>query len=113
MADTFKLAQSKPAAATATTLYTVTASAAAVVSTVVVCNQSSVATSFRISITPAAGTDDQTQQFTHYDVIIPGNDTYIAVIGLPIEAAAANMGRIRIYATLATLSFTAGVLEIT
>lgn len=113
MADTYKLAQSKPSAATATTLYTVTANAAAVISTIVVCNQSNISTTFRISITPAGGTDDQTQQFTHYDVVISGNDTYIAVIGLPIEAAAANMGRIRVYAGAATLSFTVGVLEIT
>jgi hypothetical protein len=110
VADTLKiLGQSKPSAATATTLYTVPAATSAVISTIVVCNQSSVATSFRISLTPTGGTDDQTQQFLYYDVIIPGNDTFVLTLGISLEATA----KIRIYATLATLSFTAVGVEIT
>jgi len=114
MADTVKiLGQSNPSAATATTLYQAPASTSVVVSSIVVANRSNVATTFRISFTPAGGTDDQNQQFTHYDVGIPGNETYVFTVGATLESAAANMAKIRVYATLATLSFTAFGVEIT
>lgn len=94
------LGQSKPGAASLTDAYTVPGSTTATVSTITVCNQSSVATSFRVSVAPA-GAADATSQYLYYDVAIPGNDTFAATIGLTMEAASI----IRVYNTLATCSF--------
>lgn len=106
VANTVK--QSKPSAATLTALYTVPAVTSAVCSTITVCNQSSVATSFRISVAPA-GAADATSQYLYYDVAIPGNDTFATTIGI----ALATTDVIRVYNTLATLSFTAFIQETT
>lgn len=110
MADTFKiLGQSNPAAATATTLYTVPGATSTVLSSVIVTNRSATGTSFRISFTPTGGTDDQNQQFIAYDLQIKGNQTIEFTVGVTLEATA----KIRVYATLATLTFTAFGVEVT
>lgn len=94
------LGQSAPSAATLTTLYTVPASTSAVASSVVVCNRSATATSFRIAVRPAgAGIADQ--HYIYYDVALGGNDTFVATIGVTL----ATTDVISVYATLATLSF--------
>jgi hypothetical protein len=109
MADTFKvLAQSKPSAATLTDAYTVPASTSAVVSSVVVCNQSTAGTTFRISIAVAGAADD-TKQYLYYDVDMPANETFIATIGISL----ATTDVIRVYATDATVSFNIFGMEIT
>ena len=108
MADLFKvLGQAKPSAATLTTGYTVPASTTAVVSSIVVCNQSSVATSFRISLA-IAGAADTAAQYLYYDVSIDGNDTFVATIGAGLAATDV----VRVYNTLATLSFNVLGVEI-
>lgn len=108
MAETHKvLGQVAPSATTLTDAYTVPGATRAVVSTVVVCNRSSVATSFRISVA-VGGAADANKQYLHYDVAIPGNDTYTATIGITLGAADV----IRVYATLATLSFNVFGVEI-
>lgn len=94
------LGQSKPSAATLTDIYTVPASTTATVSSITVCNQSATATSFRVSVAPA-GAADAASQYLYYDVNIPGNDTFIATIGVTAQANSV----IRVYNTLATLSF--------
>jgi hypothetical protein len=104
VANTVK--QSKPSATTLTDLYTVPAATSAVCSTITVCNQSSTATSFRISVAPA-GAADATSQYLYYDVSIPGNDTFATTIGI----ALATTDKIRVYNTLATLSFSAFIQE--
>ena len=102
MAETNKvLAQTNPSAATLTDSYTVPGATSAVVSSIVVCNRSATATAFRISFAVAGAANDN-KQYTHYDVAIPGNDTYIATIGATLAATDV----VRVYATLATLSFT-------
>ena len=102
------LGQSAPLAATLTTLYTVPASTEVSTSSIVVCNRSSVATSFRVAIRPAgAGISDE--HYIYYDVPIPGNDTFIATIGISLEATDV----VSVYATLATLSFNYYGQEIT
>lgn len=106
VANTVK--QSKPSATTLTDLYTVPSSTSAVCSTITVCNQSATATSFRISVAPA-GAADATSQYLYYDVAIPGNDTFATTIGV----ALATTDVIRVYNTLATLSFTAFIQETT
>ena len=101
MAETPKvLGQLDPSAATITTLYTVPGGTNTVASTITVANRSAVATTFRIAVSPAgAGISDE--HYLYYDVAIPGNDTFAATIGISLEATDV----IRVYATLATLSF--------
>lgn len=101
MADTFKvLAQTKPNAATLTDSYTVPAATSTTVSTITVANQSATATSFRISVA-VAGAADATKQYIAYDATINGND--IVTLTLGITLAATDV--VRVYNTLATLSF--------
>lgn len=109
MATTIKvLGQSNPSAATLTTMYTVPLATEAVGSSIVVCNRDAVATTFRVAVSPAgAGISDE--QYLYYDVDINGNDTFIATIGITLEASSI----VRVYATLATLSFNLFGQEIT
>ncbi len=106
--DTTKiLSQTKPTAASLTDSYTVPAATSTVISSIVVCNQSATATSFRISIA-VAGLADTAKQYTHYDVPIDGNATYIATIGVGLQTTDV----VRVYNTLATCSFTLTGVEI-
>jgi hypothetical protein len=94
------LGQSNPSAATLTTLYTVPAATSAVASSIVVCNRSATATSFRVAVRPL-GAGIANEHYIYYDVAIPGNDTFIATIGITL----ATTDVVSVYATLATLSF--------
>lgn len=102
------LGQLNPAAATLTDLYTVPAATSAVVSTLVVANRSATETSFRISVAPAGAANDN-KQYLYYDVVILGNDTFAATLGITL----ATTDVVRVYATLATLSFQVFGSEIT
>jgi hypothetical protein len=109
MASAYKvLGQSAPIAATLTTLYTVPAVTETVGSSIIICNRSAVATSFRLAVRPAgAGISDEHYQY--YDLPIAGNDTFIATIGMTL----ATTDVVSVYATLATLSFSLFGQEIT
>jgi len=108
MADVFKvLAQSKPLATTLTDIYTVPASTSATISSIVISNQSATATSFRISVA-VAGVADTTKQYLFYDVPISGNDTITTTLGITL----ATTDVLRVYATLATLSFNVFGVEV-
>lgn len=108
MADTLKILGSvAPAAATSTTLYTVPAATSTTLSSITVCNTSANATSFRISVA-AAGAALATNQYVYYDQTISGNSTYVATIGITLAATDV----VRVYATLATLSFNAFGVEV-
>src|SRR4051812_30246646 len=114
MADTLKqlvstLANKKPTAATNTTLYTVPGGTSAVVSRILICNQSAVATSFRIALLPSGGVIGNNYDWIAYDVVIAGNDS----INLALGAGLATGDSIVVYNTLATLSFSAYGIEIT
>ena len=101
MAESYiKLADSAPSAATATTLYTVPSSTDVVVSHVTVCNRSAVPTSFRIGI-DVGGSGDADAQWMFYDCPIGANETIEVLRGATLTAT----DLVRIYATLATLSF--------
>ena len=101
MATTPKvLGQSNPSAATLTLAYTVPALTNTTVSTITVANRSATATTFRISVAVAAAADTNAQ-YLYYDQMIPGNDTFAATLGVTLAATDV----IRVYATLATLSF--------
>ncbi len=108
MADSLKiLGQSVPAAATLTDLYTVPASTNATISSITVCNTSATATTFRISVA-IAGAASAFKQYIYYDQAIDGNSTYTATIGITLAATDV----VRVYATLATLSFNAFGVEV-
>jgi len=94
------LGQSNPSAATLTDCYTVPSATSAVISSLVVCNRSTTATSFRIAIRKA-GASIANEHYIYYDVMIGGNDTFIATVGITLEATDV----VSVYATLATLSF--------
>ena len=94
------LGQSTPSAASLTTLYTVPALSSSVISSIVICNISATPTSFRVAIRPA-GASISNEHYIYYDVAIPGNDTFIATIGITLGAGDV----VRVYNTLATLSF--------
>ena len=94
------MGQSTPVATTLTDVYTVPAATTTAVSSIVICNRSAVATSFRVVVRPAGGAIAN-QMYLYYDVIIAGNDTFVATIGVSL----ATTDVISVYNTLATLSF--------
>lgn len=109
MADILKiLGQSNPLAATLTDLYTVPSGRSVASSSVVIANRSATATTFRVSVAPA-GAADSDEQYLYYDISIPGNDSFVATIGMTLEATDV----VRVRATLATLSFNLFGLETT
>lgn len=109
MAETRKvLGQSNPLAATLTDLYTVPALTQVVASTLTVANRSAVATSFRLSVA-VAGAADANEQYIAYDVPIAAFESQAFTIGITLGAADV----VRVYATLATLSFNLFGVELT
>lgn len=109
MADTFKvLAQSNPSATTLTAAYTVPGATSSVISSIVISNRSATATSFRIAIA-VAGAADNNSQYIFYDTPIDGNATITATLGVGL----ATTDVVRVYATLATLSFSIFGVEVT
>ena len=109
MAETYKvLGQVNPSATTLTTGYTVPAATSAVVSTVSVANRSATPTAFRLSVA-VAGAADNNIQYLAYDVPIAGNETQTLTLGVTL----ATTDIVRVYATVATLSFNIFGVEIT
>ncbi len=108
MATTYKvLGQSNPSATTATTLYTVPASTQAVVSTVVICNQTASAATFRLSVRPA-GAAQTAAMYLAYDITVGASDSTALTLGITLNATDV----ITVYGSTATLSFTAFGSEI-
>jgi hypothetical protein len=103
MATTYKvLGQSNPAATTATTLYTVPSATQAVVSTIVICNQTATAATFRISVRPA-GAAQTAAMYLAYDVTVGASDSTALTLGITLNATDV----ITVYGSTATLSFAA------
>ena len=100
------LGQSRPGATTLTALYTVPALTSTTVSSISVCNTSATPTTFRVSVAPA-GAGDALSQYLFYDVTIAGNDSFVATMGITLSTT----DIIRVYATLATLTFQAFGIE--
>jgi glucose-6-phosphate dehydrogenase assembly protein OpcA len=108
MATVYKvLGQVNPAATTATTLYTVPASTATVVSTITIANQTATAATFRIAVRPAAATL-AALHYVAYDITVGASDTTALTLGLTL----ATTDVITVYASTATLSFNAYGSEI-
>ena len=109
MAEAYEiLGQSAPAATTLTTAYTVPATTEAIVSTITVCNRSATATQFRLAVRPA-GAAISNEHYVAYDHAIGANETVALTLGFGL----ATTDVVSVYATLATLSFTVGGMEIT
>ena len=109
MAETRKvLGQSAPLAATLTALYTVPGATQAVVSTLTVCNRSATPTSFSVSVA-VAGAAAEEKQYVYPGIAIAGNDTFAATLGITLGPTDV----VRVYATLATLSFNLFGVELT
>lgn len=86
MAITHKqLAQSQPAAATNTSVYTVPALTKALVYSVVVANINNSASRFRVHIVPNAGAAGVSNAI-YYDIRVPGRDTFVGNISVLMEA---------------------------
>ena len=101
------LGQSNPAATTLTTLYTVPAATSAIVSTLVICNTASSATTYRIAVQPA-GASIANQHYLAYDAALPANDTATLTLGLTL----ATTDVISVYA-VGSVAFSAYGVEIT
>jgi len=110
MATIYKDAQTAGTASTGTyaTLYSTGAATTAVISSIIICNESSSASvTVRVGIAASAGTP-ASGSFILYDRTIPANDTLTLTAGF----ALGNTKFIRVSSSAATVSFTAGVSEI-
>ena len=108
MATAYKvLGQSNPAATTNTTLYTVPSATSAVVSSIVICNQTASAATYRIAVRPA-GAAVASQHWIVYGATVAASDSTVLTIG----ATLATTDVITVYASTANLSFTAFGSEI-
>ena len=109
MAEVLKtLGQSNPAADTLTDAYTVPAATTASISSIVICNRSTTGTTFRIAVSPGGAAIDN-KHYIYFDMPVPANDTFIATIGITMEATS----KVRVYAQDANLSFNIFGTEIT
>ena len=102
------LGQQAPAATTPVDLYTVPAATATVVSSVIVANRGASPATFRVSFS-IAGASTTDKDYIYYDVPINGNDTFIATIGVTLAAT----DKIRVYSSIANLTFQAFGSELT
>jgi hypothetical protein len=94
------LGQSNPVATTETALYTVPAATSTIASSVIVCNRSTVLSTFRISIA-IGGAATTNKDYIYFDLPIGANDTFIATIGVTLAATDV----VRVYASNTNLSF--------
>jgi hypothetical protein len=102
MATTKVLGQSYPSAATATTLYTASAAAGTIISTINAANTSASADIIRIAIRPA-GASLANQHYLAYNVGVPANGQYAFTAGVTL----ANTDVVTIYSTNGTCAFSA------
>lgn len=81
------LGQSKPAAATDGTLYTVPGATDAVVSSIVISETGGAATTFRVCSDSGGGTTTAVGKSLAWDVAIPANSIVTLVLGITLAAA--------------------------
>lgn len=108
MPNTYKvLGQSKPAATTLTTLYTVPSSTSTVASTLTICNLG-VSTTVRVAVRPA-GASIADQHYIIYNATANSNDTLFFTLGISLAATDV----VSVYAGTANVSFNLYGTEIT
>ena len=102
------LGQSVPSATTETDLYTVPSTTSTIVSSIIVCNRGTSQASFRVSVAVGGGTTAN-KDYIYYDLLISGNDTFIATVGITL----ATTDKVKVYASSANLSFSLYGSELT
>ena len=109
MATAYKYAQVQGTASTGTyaTLYTTPAATEAVISSLVITNQSSSAITVRIGLDATAGTPGASEWLV-YDAAIAGNDTVALTLGVTLDAEK----YIRVSSSADTCNFSAFLTEI-
>lgn len=109
MATNYKYSQVQGTSSTGTyaTLYTTPASTQAVISSLVICNQSSSSINVRAGLDTTEGTPS-TEGFLLYDVSISGNDTVALSLGIALDPEK----YVRVSSSASACSFTAFVSEI-
>ena len=109
MATAYKYAQVQGTASTSTyaTLYTTPAATQAVISSIVITNQSSSAVTVRIGLDTTAGTPGASEWLV-YDAAIAGNDTVALTLGVTLDASKF----VRVSSSANTCNFSAFLSEI-
>jgi len=109
MATAYKYAQVQGTASTGTyaTLYTTPAATEAVISSLVITNQSSSAVTVRIGLDATAGTPGASEWLV-YDAAIAGNDTVALTLGVTLSA----QKFVRVSSSADTCNFSAFLTEI-
>lgn len=77
------LGQINPTANTVTTLYTVPSTANTIISTISVCNQTNVSTSFDLAVIPSGDTLGA-KNYINYNTPLPASDTITLTLGLTL-----------------------------
>jgi hypothetical protein len=104
------LGQSNPAATTETTLYTAPSLTSTVVSTLTICNQTSSAATYSIAVVKSGGATSPAAALSWivYGATVAASDTTALTLGITL----ATGDKIQVYASTATLSFSAFGSEI-
>jgi len=101
MADFLQvLGQVNPSSGSLTDVYTVPALTQATVSSLTVANYGTSEGEFRVAVAVSGSVDDS-KQYIYWDVPVPSNNTFSAVIGLTLNTTDV----IRVYANVDTLAF--------
>jgi hypothetical protein len=101
MGDMLKvLGQAAPAATTDTEFYLVPDLAMTTVSSLVICNRSALAATFRVRVAVADATIAN-EQYLFYDAAIAANTTFSVVLGLTLS----ETDKVYVYASSTGLSF--------
>lgn len=94
------LGQLNPSSVTLTTLYTVPADTQAVISTLVFCNLAASPAQVRVAIR-VAGAAISNKQYLYYGLLLAGNDTFTATLGITLNAG----DIVSVYATTGNIAF--------
>lgn len=110
MAESYKYSQAQGTSSTGTytTLYTVPSATESIVSSLVVCNQSTSDITTRIALDDTTASVPSGDEFLVYDAVIAGNDTVALTLGICMDAGK----HIRVASSASACSFTAFVSEI-
>ena len=101
MADTLKvLGQVAPSSTTETTLYTVPEDTVTTVSSIVACNRSGGALTFRVAVRPMGATVAN-EHYIYYGKSVAANDSTIIIIGITLS----DSDIISVYASSGDMSF--------
>lgn len=102
------LGQAAPSATTESTLYTVPSLTSTVVSTISIANQAGTSATYRIAVRPSADASTAAKHWIVYGATVAANDSIMLTLGLTLAAGDV----VRVYASSATLSFSAFGSEI-